>query len=114
VSLLDASPTSPFQLLLGNEKGPVIWKIGVMRLLGKKNAEEDPKLPKNFRPIALTSCIGKVFTSLLKQRWMDYMRGNCYLNTAVQKAFVDCVQAALNTTSNFSPCWLRHAGSRSL
>ena len=70
---------------------PAAWKVGVLRLLGKKKAEEDPKLPKNFRPIALTSCIGKLFTSLLKQRWMNYMRDNCYLNTTVQKAFMDGV-----------------------
>ena len=70
---------------------PAAWKVGVLRLLGKKKAEEDPKSPKNFRPIALTSCIGKLFTSLLKQRWMNYMRDNCYLNTTVQKAFIDGV-----------------------
>jgi potassium voltage-gated channel Eag-related subfamily H protein 8 len=68
---------------------PAAWKVGVLRLLGKKKAEEDPSVPKNFRPIALTSCIGKVFTSVLKHRWMTYMTGNSYLNTSVQKAFVD-------------------------
>ena len=68
---------------------PAAWKVGVLRLLGKKKAEEDPSVPKNFRPIALTSCIGKVFTSVLKHCWMTYMTGNSYLNTSVQKAFVD-------------------------
>ena len=52
---------------------PQAWKVGVIRLLGKKKAEADPSQPSNFRPIALTSCIGKVFTSVLKQRWMKYM-----------------------------------------
>ena len=70
---------------------PAAWKVGVIQLLGKKNAEVDPSKPNNFRPIALTSCIGKVFTSLVKQRWMSYMVGNNYLNTAVQKAFVEGV-----------------------
>ena len=70
---------------------PLAWKVGVLRLLGKKKAEEDPSNPKNFRPIALTSCIGKVFTSLLKDCWMAYMRSNSYLNTSVQKAFIDGV-----------------------
>ena len=72
---------------------PAAWKVGVLRFIGKKQAVEDPSNPKNFRPIALTSCIGKVFTSLLKQLWMAYMRTNNYLNTAVQKAFVDGVPA---------------------
>ena len=70
------------------QRVPEAWKVGVIRLLGKKKAEDDPSKPTNFRPIALTSCIGKVFTSLVKQRWMSYMVGNNYLNTAVQKAFV--------------------------
>ena len=70
---------------------PAAWKVGIIQLLGKKNAEADPSKPNNFRPIALTSCIGKVFTSLVKQRWMSYMVGNNYLNTAVQKAFVEGV-----------------------
>ena len=66
-------------------------KVGVIRLPGKKKAEADPNQPSNFRPIALTSCIGKVFTSVLKQRWVKYMLDNRYLNTTVQKAFVDGV-----------------------
>ena len=73
------------------QRVPDAWKVGVIRLLGKKKAEDDPSKPNNFRPIALTSCIGKVFTSLLKQRWLSYMVGNNYLNTAVQKAFVNGV-----------------------
>ena len=52
---------------------PAAWKVGVLRLIGKKQAVEDPSNPKNFHFIALTSCIGKVFTSLLKQRWIAYM-----------------------------------------
>ena len=64
-----------------------------------KKAEDDPSKPTNVRPIALTSCNWKVFTSLVKQRWMSYMVGNNYLNTAVHKAFVDGVyQDAQNTT----------------
>ena len=73
------------------QRVPAAWKVGVIQLIGKKNAEVDPSKPNNFRPIALTSCIGKVFTSLVKQRWMSYMVGNNYLNTAVQKAFVEGV-----------------------
>ena len=80
-----------FNSCWGLQRVPEAWKVGVIRLLGKKKAEDDPSKPNNFRPIALTSCIGKVFTSLLKQRWMSYMVGYNYLNTAVQKAFVNGV-----------------------
>ena len=33
--------------------------------------------------------MGKVYTSVLKGRWMSFMTANGYLNTTVQKAFVD-------------------------
>ena len=52
---------------------------------------DDPSNPSNFRPIALTSCVSKVFTSLVKRRWLAYMVDNGFLNTATQKAFVDGV-----------------------
>ena len=70
---------------------PQQWKQGALKLLGKKTAENDPSSPTNFRPIALTSFVGKLFTSILKNRWMDYMVSNKYLNTSIQKAFVDGV-----------------------
>ena len=70
---------------------PSQWKVGVLRLLGKEAAKTDPSVPNNFRPIALTSCVGKLYTSVLKGRWMQFMTANGYLNTTVQKAFVDGV-----------------------
>ena len=68
---------------------PSQWKVGIIQLLGKPAAQQDPSLPSNFRPIALTSCLGKVYTSILKQRWQHFMVSNGYLNTNIQKAFVD-------------------------
>ena len=68
---------------------PAVWKVGTIQLLGKSKAEQDPSQPSHFRPIALTPCIGKVFSSLLKQRWLSYMLDNHYLDTTTQKAFVD-------------------------
>ena len=35
--------------------------------------------------------MNKVFTSLVKRRWLAYMVNNGFLNTATQKAFVDTV-----------------------
>ena len=67
------------------------WKGGVLHLLGKPAAKLDPSLPSNFRPIALTSCVGKLYTAILKTRWTQFMIANGYLNTALQKAFVDGV-----------------------
>ena len=68
---------------------PSQWKVGVMHLLGKKAAKSNPEAPTSFRPIALTSCIGKVYTSILKGRWLHYMTTNRYVDTNIQKAFID-------------------------
>ena len=59
-----------------------------MKLLGKPAAMDDPSTPSNFRPIALTSCVGKLFTTILRNRWLSFMLGNKYLNRSVQKAFM--------------------------
>ena len=48
---------------------PLAWKQGVIKLIPKQSAADNPAEPSNFRPIALTSCVGKVFTSILKDRW---------------------------------------------
>ena len=91
---------------------PKAWKVGVIHLLGKKKAEEDPSQPSHFRPIALTSCVGKVFTSLLKQRWLSYMMENRYLNTSVQNAFIDnvpgCTEHHLKLLSIISEAQRKH------
>ena len=70
---------------------PTAQKVGIVHLLGKKKVADDPSNPSHFRPIALTSCASKVFTSLVKRRWPAYMVNNGFLNTATQKAFVDGV-----------------------
>ena len=70
---------------------PAAWKVGIVHLLGKAKATDDPSNPSHFRPIALTSCVSKVFTSLVKKRWLSYMVDNHFLNTATQKAFINGV-----------------------
>ena len=66
---------------------PAQWKAAVIKLIPKPKATSCPSDPKNFRPIALTSCIGKVFTSIIKRRWEDHMICNSFLDTNIQKAF---------------------------
>ena len=47
--------------------------------------------PSSFRPIALTSVIGKNFTSILKDQLFDHLITNKYLSTDVQKGFINHV-----------------------
>jgi hypothetical protein len=74
---------------------PSLWKKGVIRLIPKAAASDAPHLPSNYRPIALTSCIGKLFTTMLKNRWLKFMVRNNYLDTSVQKAFLPDIPGCL-------------------
>ena len=77
-----------FNICWAQQLVPRSWKEEVIRLIPKSAAEEPPDLPSNFRPIALTSCVGKLFTSILKNRWLSFLVTNSYLDTRVQKAFL--------------------------
>ena len=74
---------------------PSPWKMGVIRLISKSAAIQDPHLLSNFRPIALTSCVGKLFTTLMKNRWLQFMVANNYLDSSVQKAFLPGIPGCL-------------------
>ena len=47
-----------------------------------------PKDPSNFRPIALSSILGKVYHQIKADQLTEYMLRNKYINPAVQKAFL--------------------------
>ena len=66
---------------------PASWQHAAITLIPKESALSDSSSPKNFRPIALTSCIGNIFTAMVKGRWDSYLLTNGLLNTTVQKAF---------------------------
>ena len=70
---------------------PVQWKTAAVKLIAKGPAADDATNPANFRPIALTPCIGKIFTTLLRNRWLTYMLLNGYLDPSLQKAFMPTV-----------------------
>jgi hypothetical protein len=70
---------------------PGEWKCAAIKLIPKSSASEDTTNPGNFRPIALTPCVGKLFSSLLRNRWLRYMVTNKYLDSSLQKAFMPTV-----------------------
>jgi hypothetical protein len=54
-----------FNKCLEENKVPLSWKQSTTILIYKKGSSDDPS---NFRPIALMSCIYKLFTSILSSR----------------------------------------------
>ena len=70
---------------------PSSWKNAVFKLLGKSAASDDPHPPSNFRPIALTPAVSKLFSGILKDRWLVHMTSNGYLDADVQKAFLPTI-----------------------
>ena len=75
---------------------PQQWLTASVRLIGKQAAEDDPMAPNNFRPIALTSCVGKLYTSILSHQWLLFMLSNGYLDRVIQKAFMPRTPAVSN------------------
>ena len=73
-----------FSLCWRQGQVPMAWKHGAICLVPKATARENPDTPSNLRPIAFTSCVGKLFSTLLKNRWLSFMVSNGYLNTSVQ------------------------------
>ena len=74
---------------------PPMWKKASINLIPKKTAQVDPSNPVNFRPIALTSCVGKLFSTIMKNRLLSYMLANGFLDRNIQKAFVPSVPGCL-------------------
>ena len=104
-----------FNLCWLEQKVPSSWKKAVIRLIPKQAAEEDSTNPANFRPIALTACIGKLFTSIMRSRWLSFMVANRYLDITVQKAFLPGVSGCVEHHQKLLACLKdAHSHHRSL
>ena len=72
-------------ILLKSHQAPKIWCTGDIRLIYKKG---NPKEPENFRPIALTSAVGKLFHRIIASRLEKYALQNKVIDTRLQKGFL--------------------------
>ena len=56
---------------------------------------ETLNLPSKFRPIALLNAEGRLFFTLMKWRLSTYMFSNGYIDTKVQKGFMEEVAGCI-------------------
>jgi hypothetical protein len=54
---------------------PSIWKQAIIKPI-PKSSTIDPRLPLNYRGIALLSTVYKLYTSVLNNRLVSYLEGN--------------------------------------
>ena len=65
--------TSLFNHIYSAACFPSIWKQAYISTLHKKGAKQDPA---NYRPLSITSCLGKLFTSTLNECLITFMIRN--------------------------------------
>ena len=49
---------------------PDAWSVGTIKPIYKNKG--DPKLPENYRPTTILSCLGKLLTSIINNRLKGY------------------------------------------
>ena len=59
-----------FNMLLSKGCYPSDWKVGILKPIFKSG---DPDDPSNYRGISLTSCVAKLFNSILNNRLQSYL-----------------------------------------
>ena len=72
------SPERIFNEIIENGTFPTEWNIGVIKPIYKQKG--DKKSPANYRGITLTSCLGKLFTSILQNRLNRFIEKHDVLN----------------------------------
>ena len=88
-------------------KVPSDWKAADVKLIPKSYAQEDPSLPGNFRPNALTPAFSKLLSGILKHRWLRHMRANNLLDPNPQKAkLAATIKSAKRNKRSLAIAWL--------
>ena len=81
-----------FKILLESNVTPPSWGKGKIILLHKQG---EASCPSNFRPIALTSTIGKLSHKILALRLEDFCLSNEIIDPAIQKGFLSGVNGTM-------------------
>ena len=81
-----------FSKLLLTHDPPDMWSSSKVILIHKKGNTNEPG---NFRMIALTSCVGKLYHQLLANKIIDFLTTNKLLDSDTQKAFIPKVNGCV-------------------
>ena len=73
------------KILLESYSPPSSWCFARIKLIHKGG---DTNCPANFRPIALTLAIGKLFNKIIASRLEEYLLENNIINPSLQKGFL--------------------------
>ena len=73
------------KILLHSHEAPTNWCSADIILLPKGG---DPSKPENFRPIAKTTTVAKLFHKILARRLENYFTANDIIDTTIQKGFL--------------------------
>ncbi len=79
------------KILFVNHTAPKSWCQAKVKLIPKGDASE----PGNFRPIALTSTIGKLFNKIMACRLERFLRVNGLIDTSLQKGFLSNISGTM-------------------
>ena len=71
---------------------PKVWAGSIVKLCHKAGSTNDPS---NFRPLALSSCLGKPYHQIKAARLNKFMVSNGYINTSHQKAFLEGINGCM-------------------
>ena len=71
---------------------PESWASAFVVLLQKS---DDLSLPEEFRPIAITNTVGKLFFSIIASRTQKFMVKNKFIKTGTQKGFLNGVPGCI-------------------
>ena len=67
-----------FNMILDTGTLPDAWLVGCIKPIFKNKGQKED--PKNYRPITILSCLGKIFTSVLNFRINSFLTDNKLLN----------------------------------
>ena len=76
---------------------PLTWKKAITILIYKKGSTDNPG---NFRPITLETVTLKILTSALRYKVCQFLSSKTYIETNIQKGFVNGISGTFEHTSH--------------